>query len=216
VQYATAASGVSALLLIHHFMPDERLALPLYPLVIMGFWTEMKNYGAVLRASWRRRLASDRVLVGTGAAALAATVIFLAACDVAGYARFLPSLYAACLRDLQACRPAYAWIRLHTPPDSTFYAYDDPVLYLYTGRRTLGLPMPPTRVYSGDAERQADVFVRDVPRQARVHGLDYLLITTTDFYRERCAGLLLQVAAGDPRLLLEYGGSPAAVYRSAP
>ena len=213
VQYPAAALGIAALLLAHMFTADERLSLPLYPLVLMGFWTEIKNFCRALRTTWIRRRLSDRLAAGGAGAGLAVVTLSVAAAYFMGDAVFLPNLYRTCERDLQTRQPAYQWIRSHAPPDATFYAYDDPDLYLYTGRRTLGLPMPPSRVYSGQDEREADRFVAAVPRQACGRGLDFLLITGSDFYRERRAGRLAVVAARDPALRKEFEAGSVAVYR---
>jgi hypothetical protein len=213
-QYGAAAAGIAALLVCHHFPPDERMALPLYPLVLMGFWTEAKNFWRAVCVSWRRH-GADRLAGSVGVAALAGLGIFVVGGDAAGHLVFLPRLYATCEQDLKRHMPAYEWIRDHTAREATFYAYDDPVLYLYTGRRALGLPMPPTRNYSGDAERAADRFVRSIPGEARAHHLDYLLVTAVDFYREQRAGLLLREAARDPLLIKEFVEPGAAVYRTS-
>ena len=216
LQYPAAAMGIALLLLGHHFTADERLSLPVYPLILMGFWTEAKNLAVALRTTWNRRKVADRAVTVAAAAALAGLAGFGAATYAIGDAVFLPKLFTACQKDLQTRLPAYDWIRGHTAPDSTFYAYDDPALYLYTGRRALGLPMPPGRVYEGNAEREADAFIRAVPRQAREHSLDYLLVTTSDFYREHRAGLLWEIARRDPGLRLEYAAAEVRVYGCGP
>jgi hypothetical protein len=216
VQYPAAALGLALLLLIYFFTADERLCLPLYPLALMGFWTEVKNFGAAVRKTWERGQGADRVLAIGAGAALSGAGLWIAGSDAAGYAKFLPAVFDTCRRDLEAHQPAYDWIRMHTPAEAMVNAYDDPVLYLYTGRRALGMPMPSSRVYSGDAESEANQFIRAVPQQAREHGLDYLLATDSDFYRERRAGLLWRAAAADPLLRREYADAHAAVYRLTP
>jgi len=75
--------------------------------------------------------------------------------------------------------------------------------------------MPPNRNYSGNAERAADDFIVSIPRQAREHHLDYLLVTAVDFYRERRAGLLLRAAGQNRELSLAFSEPDATVYRVA-
>src|SRR5215467_14097790 len=85
-----------------------------------------------------------------------------------------------------------------------FYVYDDPLLYLYTGRHALGFTMPSGRIYSDDAKRQADQFVTAMPAKAREHGLDYVMLTASDFYREEHTQPPLTLTAHDPKLHQEF------------
>jgi hypothetical protein len=50
IQYPAAAAGFALLLSIYFFPSDERILLPVYPLLLMGFWTEAKNLCSVVRA----------------------------------------------------------------------------------------------------------------------------------------------------------------------
>lgn len=213
LQYPGAAAGITLLLLVYSFPTDQRLSLPLYPIVLMGFWTEVKNFWVMLRKSWDRARPADRCLAAGAAAALGSIAVFLTACYTTGYAVFLPKIYAACERDLERHRGGYDWIRTRTAADATVNAYDDPVLYLYTGRRALGMPMPSSRIYAGHAAREADQFIRNVPRAARERGLTYVFVTKVDFYQEGLAGTLWNTARSDPALRKEYESTGSAVYR---
>ena len=212
-QYPAAAAGFASLLLIYSFTADERISLPVYPLVLMGFWTEVKNFWAVLWKTWDRARSGDRLLAAAGGVGLGAVAIFLGASYATGYAFFVPKIYAVCERDLAKNLGGYQWIRTRTAADETVNAYDDPVLYLYTGRRALGMPMPSSRLYTGNAGSEADQFIRDVPRAARERGLAYLFVTKVDFYREGRAGMLWNAARGDPTLRKEYESAASVVYR---
>ncbi|HLK49035.1 MAG TPA: hypothetical protein VKT49_12920 [Bryobacteraceae bacterium] len=214
MQYPAAAAGIAALLLVYFYPSDERICLPLFPLILMGFWTEVANYCGALRRAWGRPFA-ERVLAAAGAAGLAGVAVFIAAGYVFGYAVFLPKLYRACARDLQSRYPAYEWIRTRTAPDATLYAYDDPLLYLYTGRRAMGMTMPSGRIYSGRGASETDNFVRNVPRNAREHRLNYLFVTANDFYREARAGRLGDAVARDSSWRREFTAERAAVYGMA-
>jgi hypothetical protein len=216
IQYPAAALGVALLLLGYSYTADERLALPLYPLALMGFATEVKNLCRQVRVSWSQGRLPERLLAAPIGAALAALLVFTVATYVVGDAVFLPTLYARCQSTLAAHREAYEWLRMHTPREASVYAYDDPLLYLYTGRRAFGLTMPSGRIYGTDPEREADRFALAVPRNACRNGLDYLLLTTEDFYREGRAGLPLKTAAYDLRLRREFTTGEAVVYRCLP
>jgi 4-amino-4-deoxy-L-arabinose transferase-like glycosyltransferase len=213
LQYAAAAAGLASLLLVYSFTSDERLSLPLYPLIAMGFWTEAKNFGVVLRRSWDEARPANRFLAVGGAGGLGGVAAVLAAGYAIGYGVFLPKIYEACERDLAKHREGYEWIRARTAADETVNAYDDPVLYLYTGRQALGMPMPSSRIYTGDTGPAADRFIRDVPHAARERGLTYLFVTKVDFYREGRAGILWNAVRGDPALRKEYESAGYAVYR---
>ena len=216
IQYPSAALGFALLLLGYFYTADERLALPLYPLALMGFATEVKNLCRQVRMSWNRRKFPDRLLAAPIAVALGALLVFTAATYIVGDAVFLPALYTRCQSTLAAHRAAYEWLKTQTPREASVYAYDDPLLYLYTGRRAFGLTMPSGRIYGADPEGEADRFARAVPGNACRHGLDYLLLTTEDFYREGRAGLPLETAAHDLHLRQEFAAGAAAVYRCLP
>jgi hypothetical protein len=216
IHYPAAAVGFALLLLFYFFPADERILLPLYPLVLMGFWTEAKNLWTVVRIAWKRGRLAERMV-----ALLAGTAIFgLAACIVAGYVVgnfvYLPELRAASQSQKLRSEPAYDWIRSHTAPTATVYAYLDPLLYLYTGRPALGLSPPPARLYQDTASDQAREIPLSILQQARERHLDYLLITTVDGYMEGLGGKLWEMAARDPKLRREFGTAGAAVYSQIP
>ena len=81
----------------------------------------------------------------------------------------MPSSFRSATRaersELAAHQAAYRWFRTSTPLDATSYAYDDPLFYLYTGRRGLGLTMPYGRIYHSDPEREANEFTLAVPQR---------------------------------------------------
>lgn len=183
LQYPCAALGMSALLLVWHYTPDQRFVFPLYPLLLAGLWTELENICRMLRLSWRKPALADRTaaLAGTGViAAFAAFVVFTTAF---GLFRFLPNLFEAYRADLAARQPAYAWIAANTSAGAGVYAYDDPLLYLYTGRKSVSLPIPPKLQYHDD-RAGIDKLLDSIPDFANGYGLSYALVTPGDFYRD--------------------------------
>jgi hypothetical protein len=181
----------------------------------MGCWTEVKRISGAVKAAWREHATSSRVAAVGAAVALAGGGVFLIATNVVGNAVFIPERYARCRSELAAHQAAYQWFRMNTPPDATSYAYDDPVFYLYTGRRGLGLTMPYGRIYHSDPEREANEFTLAVPQQASDHRLNYLFLTATDFYREGAqrARLVLDATARDAGFRKEFAAGQAIVYR---
>jgi len=216
IQYPAAAAGFALLLLGYFFPSNERLLLPLYPLVLMGFWTEAKNLWTVVRLAWKRGRPAERILSAAAGTAVAAVAGLIVASYIEGHFEYLPRLRATCQSDRLQSQPAYDWIRSHIAPTATIYAAVDPLLYLYTGRHALGLPAMPARFYQDDASAQAREFPLTILHQARAHHLDYLLITTTDGYMEGLKGRLWDAAARDPKLQKEYATPTIAVYRNLP
>jgi hypothetical protein len=90
-QYALAALGITALLLIWHYPPDRRFIFPLYPLLAAGLWLELRNFAGALRRAWNQRVVGQRIAAGVGAAALAGLAAFIAS-----------RTYAAILRSCRA------------------------------------------------------------------------------------------------------------------
>jgi hypothetical protein len=215
IQYPAAAAGFAILLLGYFFPSNERLLLPIYPLVLMGFWTEARNLLSVVRLAWRRGRPAERIGAALAGAAITAFAGLIVASYVEGHFVYLPELRSTCQSERLQFQPAYDWIRSHTAPTATVYASIDPLLYLYTGRHALGLPTPPLEFYQDNAFDQAR-FPLSILQQAREHHLDYLLITTGDGYMEGVKGRLWEAAACDPKLRKEYGTATIAVYSYLP
>ena len=183
VQYPLAALGISALMLVWHYTPDQRFVFPLYPLLLAGLWTELENICQMLRASWRKPALADHVAAVAGTGLVGAFAAFILFTTTFGLFRFLPDLFENYRADLEARRPAYAWIAANTPASANIYAYDDPMLYLYTGRKSVSLPIPPKLQYHDD-QAGIDKLLDSIPDFANQHRLSYALITPGDFYRD--------------------------------
>ncbi|HYL76064.1 MAG TPA: hypothetical protein VEU96_17775 [Bryobacteraceae bacterium] len=215
LQYPLAALGISALMLVWHFTPDQRFVFPLYPLLLAGLWTELANVCQALRVSWRKPAMADRGAALVGAGVLGAFALFIAGTTVFGLFQFLPALFETYRADFEARRPAYQWIARNSPPQAQVFAYDDPLLFLYTGRKSCGLPVPPKLQYHQD-EAGIDRLLSSIPNFAREHQLGYLLLTQGDFYRdlhERGARVLDNAVTGSSAFQKLYGNPSAAVYR---
>ena len=78
MQYPAAAAGFVLLIVRYQYSADERLALSLYPLALMGFWAEAKHFWKLMWASWDRQWITDRVAAALAAAVLAGTTVFIA------------------------------------------------------------------------------------------------------------------------------------------
>ena len=183
LQYPLAALGVSALLLVWHYVPDQRFVFPLYPLLLAGLWTELANVWQALRVAWKKPAAGERVVAFAGAAALASLALFVAFTTFNGLFYFLPDLFRSYRTALRSRQPAYEWIAKNAPAGANVFAYDDPMLYLYTGHESCNLPIPPKLYYHGD-DAGIDKLLHSIPDFARQQQLSYVLLTPSDFYRD--------------------------------
>jgi hypothetical protein len=217
-QYPLAALGITAILLVWHYQPDQRFVFALYPLLLAGLWTELHNFSNALGRAWNQRITSQRIAAGVGAGALAALAAFLVFTHVYGNLVILPKLFAAYGSDLRELRPVYSWVATHTPPGANLYAYDDPLLYLYTGRRACGLPIP-TKLYYHDDNQGIVRLLGTLPSFSRDQHLDYVLLTTHDFYRdlhEKRARVLRESVERSPQFQRVYAESDAEIFRRMP
>ena len=215
LQYPLAACGFSIALLVWHYTPDQRFVFPLYPLLLAGLWTELANVYQALRVSWRKPALADRTAALAGAGVLAAFALFIAFTTTYGLFRFLPDLFASYRTDFAARRPAYEWIARNAPPDANVFAYDDPLLYLYAGRKSCNLPIPP-KLYYHDDQAGIDKLLVALPDFAREYELGYVVIARDDFYRdlhERGARCLKQAVESNSAFEPLYKTSDVTVYR---
>ena len=183
LQYPVAALGITAAILVWHYTPDQRFVFPLFPLIQAGLWTELENVYRALLASWRKPAFADRAAAFAGAGLLAALAVFIVFTTTYGLFRFLPDLFASYRADFEARRPAYEWLDHNAPPAANVFAYDDPLLYLYTGRKSCNLPIPP-KLYYHDDQAGIDKLLYSIPDFARQYRLDYVVLSHDDFYRD--------------------------------
>jgi len=213
--YPLAAAGITALMLIWHFTPDQRFVFPLFPLLLAGLWTEMTNVCRALAFSWKKRATADRVAAFVGAGLLAGFALFIGFTTLNGLFRFLPELFDTYRSDFESRRPAYEWIAHNSPAEANVFAYDDPLLFLYTGRKSCSLPVPPKFHYHDD-ENGIDTLLSSIPGFARQYHLGYLLLARDDFYRDlhQRGARVLDTAVESNRSFEELFHTPAAtVYR---
>jgi hypothetical protein len=213
-QYPLAALGISALLLVWHYPPDQRFVFPLYPLLLMGLATEIRNLCRVLRLAWAKPSFADRFAAAGFGALLASLAVFAIFCTGFGLSSFLPGLFDSHRIDFAARQKAYEWIDRNVPHDANLYAYEDPVLFLYTGRKACGYPIPPKFYYHGD-DSGINSLMASMAEFARGYRLDYLLLTPDDYYKDLHAsgtrGLTQAMESGAFQKL--YGSNGAAVYK---
>jgi hypothetical protein len=217
LQYPLAALGMSALLLVWHFPPDQRFVFPLYPLLLMGLATELRNIWGMLRLTWSKPAFADRFAAAGVGALLAGVAAFAVFCTVFGLAHFIPDLFASYRADFEARRPAYEWIARHAPADANVYAYEDPLVFLYTGHRACRLPIPPKFLYHSD-DGGIVKLMGSMADFARGYQLNYLLLTPDDYHRDLNArgtrGLTEAMRSSSFREV--YASTGAAIYKLNP
>ena len=215
LQYPMAGLGFTLALLVWHYTPDQRFVFPLYPLLLAGLWTELENVYQALRVSWRRPASADRTAAVIGATVLAGFALFIGFTTTYGLFRFLPDLFANYRTDFAARRPAYEWIAQNTRREANVFAYDDPLLYLYAGRKSCNLPIPP-KLYYHDDQAGIDKLLFTLPGFANEHQLGYVVLSQDDFYRdlhERGARCLRQAVESNNTFEQVYHTPKVAIYR---
>jgi 4-amino-4-deoxy-L-arabinose transferase-like glycosyltransferase len=173
--YHWYAAGLFPLLVVCAWPPDARSVVPLFPLLAAGLWREGKHLLTLLRVSTRRP-----ALVG--GALLACCFVPLVYAHGQALCGEFPGIFRQHRQLLAAQRQAYQWIDQNLPASASFVAYDDPVLYLYTGRHAASIRVAPRLYYEGDL----DTFVRrhgEVEAFARERGLGYVFTTAGDYFR---------------------------------
>jgi hypothetical protein len=143
----------------------------------------MEHFARMARAGLRHRDASQRI-----ASAIMASVVALVLLGALGLQAYVGGVFINEAAQQQRARNvdlrgAYAWMRVNLPAGAAVIAYNDPVLFLYTGHESIGRPLPPAIWYSEDQERAVELY-RELAPYAREHGAGYVYHTNVDFLRD--------------------------------
>ncbi len=181
----------SAILVVWPYPMMGRFLLPFLPLFMAGIWIELQRFTLVLRRSMRATTPPGEKCV---AAALALFLMVMAA--IGGW-RELVQDHARLEQDSSVRRAAleeqlqaYQWIREHTMPEDRIIAYEDPLLYLYTGRQAVrAAVISPALQYMGDdqAARSLLVHFTDTAQMIRAR---YWLTCADDFSLDSASDLI--------------------------
>ncbi|MEP6534000.1 MAG: hypothetical protein ABJF23_01685 [Bryobacteraceae bacterium] len=217
-QFAAYALGASVMLLLWHYPPSPRFVYALYPLLLAGWVTEMRHLFGMLATALRKPKREERIAaVLLGGTAMGYVCLFLWF-TYAGLAILMPSLLES-RRDWTATHlPVFQWIKTNTDPTAEFFAYDDVMLNLYTGRHAVGSPIPPDLLFHSD-DAGIEAFVKATPAMARDKSLGYLLLTDSDYSRdlhEDRMRLLRKTVSEDKRYEEVYRDPHCTVYRYLP
>lgn len=215
LHYTIFAAGAAFMLVIWHFPPNERFVLPLAPLAFAGLLTEMEHFVTMARSGLKHREASQRV-----AAAVMLSLAALLFAGAAGLQAYVGGVFLGETANEYRTRNidyrgAFAWIRANLPQDAAVIAYNDPVLYLYTGRHSISRPLPPYIWYSSDHARAVELY-RDVAPYALQHGVGYVYFTTKDMRRDMDADDVVDIETAirsNPRLTPVFRYGIGTIYR---
>jgi hypothetical protein len=206
IPYALFALVSALLLVVWHFPPTERFVLPIIPLLAAGLVVELDNLAQTIGKAFRHKDASQRV-VAFGFSFLVAT-FFLASLAVELFVTFkaMPEDARLDRAELLETRATYEWIARNTPAAAAVLSNDDPLLYLYAGRRGNAAPFLPRWWYAGDSNDKMIDFFKDAAPYAKSRGLAYILATSNDLRRwgGEEKGRIVAILNQDPRLEQVY------------
>jgi hypothetical protein len=202
----------SCVLLLWSFPQPERFLLPFVPVFFAGLWVEMRRLVPMLLTNLRAdsRL-SQRVVAAALACVLASLFGFMGWNYVVLDPRQLRLSSAFQAHALEERKQAYQWIREHTDPSDRVAAYEDAVMYLYTGRQGLRpAEFLPSAVYMSDEDSlQRDLnHIADATRHAKAR---YWLRTIDDPYLNH---VYLEDAPQIERRMAEIDAVLPVVFRS--
>ena len=183
VPYALFGLVSVAILLVWHFPPNERLVLPLLPLVLAGLVTEMEQLVLNIKAAFRHTDRSQRVVAGVFGGGVAILLAAMAVVQFFVTFSYLDESAQQKRAKLVDLKQAYKWISANLPPDARILSYDDPLMYLYTGHQGNYLTLLPRLWYADDHEKMIAAY-RDLPAYCRSRGLGYVYFTSDDPGRE--------------------------------
>ncbi len=210
--YHLYALGLVPLVVICAWPPEARSFVPLFPLLAAGLWCELSHLLGMLGAAWRRRSRAPAIVMGGALAASAVVALFYLGLTLF---RFLPETFTE-RRELQAAeREAYRWIARQLPAQARFLAYDDTLLYLYTGRSAVSVRVPTKLYYQEDGEALIRLHSQ-LDQFAGARGVTYVFATSEDYYRGEVPANFRaqarQAAAEVYRSRRVYQGGPVSIY----
>jgi hypothetical protein len=128
--------GTLPVLLLWNYPLYERFLIPFMPLILLGIVVELQRIISLLSVAARTESTINRVV------ALTVGVVLLAVVMLVGYNyRHYGHDLAALSRHRAALnrerREAYRWIAGNTPTSARVCAYEDAMVYLYTGRQAI-------------------------------------------------------------------------------
>jgi hypothetical protein len=193
------------LLLIWHFPSNQRFVLPLAPLLLAGFYREAVHFAGLVRAAFRHRDRSQRVVAYGFAGFLIAVLATGAGLQVYMWASVIPAQARDDRENARQFDSVYAWIAQNTDPGARIVWENDTRLYLATGRHAAAFLIPTRQWYRSENDEDVAAY-RRIDQYAGELGLDMVVLPKVGPHRNDD---VLKGAAENPNLLLlheEQGG----------
>jgi hypothetical protein len=177
VLYSTYAIFSMMLMLVWHFPPNQRFLLPLAPLLLAGFCSEMSHLAQGLRKGFRHRDHSQRVTAYAFAGIL--TLVFAVGFGLQIYmsASAVPELFREERAKERARYHLYGWVAANVPAGANLLWERDVVLHLATGYHATSRPIPSRQWYAYGFTRDMDYY-RNIDEFAREQRVAYIMIST--------------------------------------
>jgi hypothetical protein len=218
VDYTLFAAVSTGLLLVWHYPATERFVLPLYPLLIAGFLTEIEHLAKMLRTGLRHQDFGQRAVAGVFGGGVAA--VLAGALALQGYMSFVYLKESADQQRAKLAdrRAAYQWMTANLPASAAVLSYDDSLLYLYSGHPGNYKPLMPRWWYAEDHASMVNAY-RNLAAYCTSRGLAYIYYTTEDLSRETGEEDRLaveRIIRADPALVPIFSAGIGTVYRVRP
>lgn len=170
-------------LLVYNYPANARFLLPLFPLLLAAAWTEGAHLAQLVRDTYRRSRPGDRPAAAIIGLAASLGLAFLLWTQLNATFTLIPGQKRAAKEQLRTARQAFSWIEANTGRDDAVFSYSDPLVYLYTGRKSLSLRVPPDILWRGDPAQARQFFAR-LPEVLRRFRLRYVLLLDSDYQRD--------------------------------
>ena len=174
--YVLFSAAYILLLLVWNYPPDPRFVLPVVPLLMAGFLTEVAALHGMVQQAKVSKKKDERVFARIVTPVLAGAACLALYANVDGALFHLPAQNAGQRQRVARAQAAYDWVKREAPADARFYAVFDPLFYLYTGRTAMRLPVPASYAYQEDrpALKKLTYPVRDFAARRQ---LDYVFLS---------------------------------------
>ncbi|MEN6600805.1 MAG: glycosyltransferase family 39 protein [Bryobacteraceae bacterium] len=218
LDYAMFAVPFSIMLVAWHYPPTERLVAPVYPLLLAGFWRELRHIASMLGVALHHRDKSQRVAAGATGLMLVGVLAAGAWMQYNVGWRILPREMNERRKEWAADEIAFKWMCTHLPHDAQVLTYNDPILFLYTGHRAASLEVVSMFWYRGNLDVVLDTYAH-VADFAGVQRLGYAYFTHTDFRRhmgDADRKRVIELIEHNPDLEVTQRFASATLYRVRP
>ncbi len=147
-----------ALMIFWHYPPDQRLFVPLSPLLVVGLWTEFRHLIDLTARTRKSAKAGDRIAAAGFAAVLGLFGVFVVYSLAKARIVDLAQVEEGSRTDTSLQRRAFARLARTTPDGVTILSDQDVLLSLYTGRTTYRTIVPPRLFYPVSMDRVRNEF----------------------------------------------------------